>query len=72
MYYNVSSNPFYFKEFETTSDPLPPAFSVPQLHVTQAEKYWPITWLSLHLISKADASLLHAGRKRAGWDAGDT
>lgn len=69
MYYHVSSNPFYFKEFETTSDPFPPALSMSQLHIMQAEKCWPVTRLCLHHILKTDVSLLQAGRKWASSDA---
>ena len=69
MDYHVSSNPFYFKEFETSSDPFPPAWSTSQLHVMQAEKCWPVIRLCLHHISKPDARLLQAGRKRASLDA---
>lgn len=69
VYYHVSSNPFYFKEFETTSDPFPPALSISQLHITQAEKRWPVIRLCLHYVSKTDASLLQVGRKWASLDA---
>lgn len=69
MYYHVSSNPFYFKEFEPASDPFPPALSMSQLHIMQAEKCWPVRRLRLHRILKTDASLLQAGRKGASSDA---